>query len=119
MTKSSQECPITKHGLCNSHGHCAYDKINRQAYCYCNEGYSGSSCSEKVTESESYDGLTVQIILLITLLLITVALGGVISYMIYRVTELRKERLLEGAGAEYSALSGGEKQTELTRGARF
>lgn len=20
-----KECPITKHGLCNSHGHCAYD----------------------------------------------------------------------------------------------
>jgi hypothetical protein len=117
LTHLSQECPITKHGLCNSHGHCAYDKISRQAYCYCNEGYGGSSCSEQES-SESYDGLTVQIILLVTLLLITIALGGVIAFMIYRVTALRKERLLENS-AEYSVLPGGDKQTELTGSARF
>ena len=111
---------MTKHGLCNSHGHCAYDKSSRQAYCYCNEGYSGSSCSNKESSSGegSYDGLTVQIVLLITLLLVTLALGGVISYMIYRVTALRKERLLENA-AEYSVLPGGDRQTELTGSARF
>lgn len=44
-------------------------------------------------------------------------LGGVIIYMIFRVTALRKERLLENA-AEYAPLSDGGKQTELTKGGR-
>ena len=27
------ECPITKHGLCDSHGHCAYDSNSTASYC--------------------------------------------------------------------------------------
>jgi hypothetical protein len=103
-----QECPITKHGLCNSHGHCAWDKNSKQAYCYCNEGYSGSSCSDKTSSGSdsTYDGLGVQIGLLVTLLVVTVGLAGVISYMVYKVTMLRKEKFMETA-LEYSSLSGG------------
>mmetsp|Transcript_21421 Transcript_21421/g.31021 ORF Transcript_21421/g.31021 Transcript_21421/m.31021 type:complete len:303 (+) Transcript_21421:130-1038(+) len=102
-----KECPITKHGLCNSHGHCAFDSKSKKAYCYCNSGYSGSSCSDKDSSgsSDSYDGLGVQIGLLVTLLVITIALTGIVSFMIYRVTMLRKEKLLENA-PQYSSLSG-------------
>jgi hypothetical protein len=32
-----QECPITSAGLCNSHGHCAYDAKEKSAHCYCNK----------------------------------------------------------------------------------
>lgn len=41
------ECPITKHGLCDSHGHCAYDSNTKEAYCYCNDGYHGAACDSK------------------------------------------------------------------------
>jgi hypothetical protein len=30
-------CPVTSKGLCNSHGHCAYDEKRHQGYCYCNQ----------------------------------------------------------------------------------
>ena len=86
-------CPITDNGLCNSHGHCAYDKAMKSAYCYCNSGYYGDACSVTTAPlSESYDGLSVQIGLLVVLLLITLGLTGVVGLMIYRINEYRKEQ---------------------------
>lgn len=85
-------CPVTSKGLCSSHGHCAFDSKTRQSYCYCNKGFTGSDCS-KVVESTSYDGHSVQVALLITLLIITVAMIGVTGYMVYRVTRYRKEQV--------------------------
>ena len=34
---TQQECPITEKGLCNSHGHCAYDNKAKSPHCYCNK----------------------------------------------------------------------------------
>lgn len=98
---------MTEHGLCNSHGHCAYDPVNKQPYCYCNKGYSGSSCtkdsgSSSSSSDSSYDGYTVQVVLLVLLVVVTVALVGVIGFMIYKVTNLRKEH-----ADDYVQLSGG------------
>lgn len=101
-----KECPITAEGLCNSHGHCHYDETRKTAYCYCNEGYSGSSCSSKTSSDSGYDGKSVQIGLMSVLLIITIGLTGTISWLIYQVTVLRREKVLEGGGT-YSALSGG------------
>ena len=53
----------------------------------------------------SYDGNSVQIGLMATLLVITIGLTGVISWLIYQVTVMRREKLLEGGGT-YSSLSG-------------
>mmetsp|Transcript_6215 Transcript_6215/g.9371 ORF Transcript_6215/g.9371 Transcript_6215/m.9371 type:complete len:297 (-) Transcript_6215:143-1033(-) len=100
------ECPITKNGLCNSHGHCAYDSVNKKSYCYCNAGYSGSSCTSSGSDDESYNGFAVQLALLITLLIITVVLVGVIGYMIYKITDLRKQQ-----ADDYSLLSSGAEMT--------
>lgn len=102
------ECPITSNGLCNSHGHCAYDYVKKSAYCYCNSGYTGDSCSSK-TSSESDSGLTTQIALLVVLLIVVLGLVGVIGFMIYKITLLRKERADEN---NYAALSDG---TELVK----
>lgn len=101
-----KECPITSNGLCNSHGHCHYDDVKKTAYCYCNEGYSGSSCSSTTSDHDSYDGKSVQIGLMVTLLIITICLTATISWLIYQVTVMRREKLLEGGGS-YSSLSGG------------
>lgn len=101
-----KECPITSEGLCNSHGHCHYDEKLKTAYCYCNEGYSGAACSNKASSSSGYDGKSVQIGLMSTLLVITIGLTATISWLIYQVTVLRREKLLEGGGS-YSSLSGG------------
>ena len=40
------------------------------------------------------------------LLIITIGLTGTISWLIYQVTVMRKEKLLEGGG-NYTSLSGG------------
>lgn len=86
-------CPITSHGLCNSHGHCAFDESQKKSYCFCNKGYSGESCTKDSEEAETtYDGYSVQITLLVVLLLVTVALIGVTGYMIRKITLFRQEQ---------------------------
>jgi hypothetical protein len=86
-------CPITANGLCNSHGHCSYDKSSRAGYCYCNAGYYGDDCSETTSpKSSSYDGFSVQLGLLVVLLIITLGLTGVVGLMVYRINEYRKEQ---------------------------
>jgi len=52
--------------------------------------------------SGSYDGHSVQLGLLITLLILTVGLLGVVGYMVFRITEFRKQQV-----DEYATLSGG------------
>lgn len=72
-----KECPVTKDGLCNGHGKCMYDTSRKESYCYCNKGYSGSSCTKDSGDGEeSYDGYSVQLALTIVLLIITLALLG-------------------------------------------
>jgi hypothetical protein len=50
----------------------------------CNDGYGGDSCTENGSD-HAYDGLTVQVGLLVTLLIVTLSLIGVIGVMIYRI----------------------------------
>jgi len=103
------ECPVTKNGLCNSHGHCAYDPINRNAYCYCNSGYSGAGCDHHGGSSSSYTGYDAQVALMVVLLIISLGLTGVIIFMVYKVTLLRREKMEENS---YHSLPDG---TELTK----
>lgn len=44
-------CKVTAKGLCNSKGTCEYDSDSEEAYCSCDNGYSGDDCSEV---SDSY-----------------------------------------------------------------
>ena len=104
-------CPVTENGLCNSHGHCAYDKAARAAYCYCNYGFYGDACSETTAPlNESYDGFSVQVGLLVVLLLITLGLTGVVGLMVYRINEYRKEQhdsnALDGPSMHHFMLHG-------------
>ncbi|KAJ1400726.1 hypothetical protein B484DRAFT_405947 [Ochromonadaceae sp. CCMP2298] len=102
-----KECPITKNGLCDSHGHCAFDPIKKQSYCYCNSGYSGSSCSSQGSgSSDEYDGFSVQLGLLITLLLIALGLTGGVVYLAYEIAEFRKQQI----DTNYSSLPDGESE---------
>lgn len=97
---------MTGNGLCNSHGLCKYDKKAKQAYCYCNEGYSGSSCSTKSSGSEAYDGFSVQLGLLITLLIVVIVLAGGMVYLAIKIAEFRKQQI----NSHYRTLSGGESE---------
>ncbi len=90
-----KECPVTKHGLCSSHGHCAYDYVSKAAYCFCNDGYHGADCSIKGAASTStsiYDGHSVQVGLLVVLLIITLALLGGVGFMVYRLKMDREQQ---------------------------
>jgi len=101
------ECEITNNGLCDSHGHCAFDTVKKQSYCYCNEGYSGGSCSSKASStSTTYDGFSVQLGLLITLLLLALGLTGGIGYLVFQISEFKKHQISNN----YNTLSGGEAE---------
>ena len=97
---------MTKNGLCDSHGHCAYDPVKKAAYCYCNTGYYGSGCDSKSSSEESYDGYTVQIALLVSLLLLAAGLVAGVVYMGYQITEFRNEQ----TSSHYKALAGSESE---------
>jgi hypothetical protein len=94
---------VTGNGLCDSHGHCSFDKGDRSAHCFCNEGYSGKDCSTK-GNSATYDGFSVQMGLLITLLIIALILVGAVGFLAYKVTEFRKVQQY----SSYSSLPGTE-----------
>lgn len=77
-----QDCPITSDGLCNSHGHCAYDSIQQASYCYCNEGFGGSDCSPMKASSTVSTAMSAEIYLLISLLVVAIALVGVVGVLV-------------------------------------
>ena len=102
---------MTKNGLCSSHGHCAFDDQSKKPYCYCNEGYSGSDCSQKSSSSDGsssdeYDGFSVQLGLMITLLIIAMGLTGGVVYLAWQIGEYRKEQVSN----HYSSLAGSEAE---------
>ena len=90
------ECPVTSNGLCNSHGHCAYDTKAKKPYCYCNEGYSGSACDQgESLLAGSGPQLSVQyrvqVGLLVALTIVAILLISVVGFMVYKVGEFRKQ----------------------------
>ena len=98
------ECPITSNGLCNSHGHCAYDSKSGTPYCYCNEGFYGAACDSTTSDAvsvEPYDGRSVQIALMITLLVIVVILVASVAFMSFRIRQFRRE----SSGTTYDQLA--------------
>jgi hypothetical protein len=96
------ECPVTSAGLCNSHGHCAFDKDLRAPYCYCNEGYSGSACTKASSTDGGFDGASLQTTMVQALVGITILLVGVIGFMIYKVISLRKQQAEETNGVQFA-----------------
>jgi hypothetical protein len=100
------ECPITSNGLCNSHGHCSYDAKAKQSYCYCNDGWYGAACDTKDSGVTAYDGFSVQLGLLITLLVVALGLTGGMVYLSLRIGEFRKQQI----ESHYKSLPGGENE---------
>jgi len=76
--------------LCNGHGHCAYDDHRKESYCFCDYGFGGDECQVAEPDEESYDGVSVQVGLMSTLLVLALLMIGGLSYMIFRVMEYRK-----------------------------
>lgn len=79
--------------------------MNKKPYCYCNSGYAGADCSETAAEEQTYDGYSVQVGLLVTLMIVAILLVGGVGYLVWKVTELRKEH-----SSDYSALPGGSAE---------
>lgn len=102
------ECPVTSNGLCDSHGHCAFDRKSKTSYCFCNEGRYGSDCSSTSAGVAAYDGFSVQLGLLISLLLLAVGLTGGIVYMSLQIAEFRKNQI----ASNYSSLPGEAEMVE-------
>lgn len=120
------ECPITKNGLCNSHGHCSYDKVAKIPYCYCNEGWSGDACDVEgvgITTSGATSATyqhKVQVGLLVALTIIAIVLIAVVGFMVYKVGQYRQEHVHDYYSAqfesEHSIMTGisNNGETEMT-----
>ena len=128
-----KECAMTSNGLCNNHGHCGYDAVRQTSYCFCNEGYYGDSCEDSTdpyASGSSWDGHSVQVGLLITLL----GIAGVLVYMV--VTMGKKIRIArmdaaagygqlphesghDGSFSSGGAFSPGSDLSEMTESARL
>jgi len=85
------ECPITPLGLCNSHGHCAYDPTAGAPRCYCNHGFGGKEC--QVSGLVSDYQYTAEIVLLALLLTAVLCLTCCVAYLAYRITQFRAEQM--------------------------
>jgi hypothetical protein len=90
------ECPITKHGLCSSHGHCDYDNVAKAAYCFCNDGFYGDACDQvgqtASAGSSAWDGHSAQVTMLVILMLVALGLLAIVGYMVYRIQQDRKQQ---------------------------
>ena len=108
------ECPVTGGGLCNSHGHCAYDRSKKKAMCYCNDGWTGAGCDTTSTsmldlsESNGTYYHNVQVGLLVTLLLIAMGLIAIVIFMVYRIAAYRKEHMQDYYSLQFSSEHSGE-----------
>jgi hypothetical protein len=102
------ECPITANGLCNSHGHCAYDTVAKVPYCYCNEGYSGASC-DVATPGVKANGEPIsnqhrlQVGLLVTLTIVAFILIAVVGFMVYKIGQFRQEHVHDYYSAQFDS----------------
>lgn len=111
-------CPVTTGGLCNSHGHCAYDPELKKARCFCNEGYAkGDSCQSSSTETGG--GLATNTVLLmdilIAMLVITLILAGFMGYLAYSVMKYREVQMAKMAGKLSSQAAEMPEGTEMTQ----
>ena len=88
--------------LCGGNGHCAYDYDNNAARCFCNHGYSGSSCTENSSSSSKYSSAMLGLI--ITLFVIIGILVASVVLMIRQVAAYRDDI------ANYQLLKGGEDE---------
>jgi hypothetical protein len=88
-----------------------FDEKSKLSYCYCNDGYTGNACDVKgssSTTTTTYDGYSVQLGLLITLLLLALGLTGGVIWLAYRIGEFRKNQI----GSHYSSLPGEQEMIE-------
>ena len=71
------------------HGHCAYDHTNKRARCFCNTGKGGKACTENIQEQQAVNGVMMG--LLVTVLIFTLLLAGVLAFLIYKIRMARGE----------------------------
>lgn len=112
------QCPVTDNGLCNSHGHCAFDAKSGSTYCYCNEGFYGAACASTTSDEavvKAYDGRSVQIGLLVTLLIVLLVLVAVVGAMAYKIQQFRKEAAYD----QLSSSSSHGLEQEMVEQVRF
>jgi len=108
-----KECPITSAGVCNSHGHCAYDAKSKGAHCFCNKGYGGDSCLRDTSSEDDGSAVySLQVALLVVLLVTAAVLTGFVGYLGFRITEFRKEQLMNSY-SNYGEDSGNFQGTEM------
>mmetsp|Transcript_25494 Transcript_25494/g.60136 ORF Transcript_25494/g.60136 Transcript_25494/m.60136 type:complete len:313 (-) Transcript_25494:72-1010(-) len=82
-----KECPITDGHVCGGHGVCGYDFVGSTAMCMCNEGYTGTTCTDVVSldSGGGIDGTGVVLIIMVVILGLII---GAVVFMWYKLRRL-------------------------------
>lgn len=115
MYACPQECGISYDSdsktrkLCGGHGICDYDKTNKGAKCFCDDGWAGKDCNTEFDSSvmpgSGMSGTAVG--LLVVLLLISIALVGLVVFMAKQVRAYRND------ATNYMQIRGQEMSEEI------
>jgi hypothetical protein len=99
------ECPVAERRLCGGNGHCAYDKDEHSARCFCNHGaafttasladrslgFKGASCTESDKEEESLTYSPALLGLIASLFVVIVLLVGGVFFMIKQLAAYKED----------------------------
>eukprot|EP01034_Spumella_vulgaris_P021474 gene21474-27509_t len=108
------ECPVSNRQLCGGQGHCAFDEDKVAARCFCNNGYTGNDCTQKVDTSTTLNYSPALLGLIITLFIIICVLIGSVLFMVRQISAYKEDmanyRQLQGT---QSAMHGGQDSAEV------
>jgi len=79
-------CPYSDGSICNSRGYCKWDRSIASARCYCDEGYTGDSCSSKQKKSSSISAAGVSLIIISVFFVLVL---GVLYFVVKQIRSLR------------------------------
>lgn len=88
------ECPRNSlKEVCNAHGVCGYDNVQRKARCFCDDGYKGDGCESEGSESSASSSSSSSTATHAALVVVCLLLVGVLGMAGYMWTKLRKLQL--------------------------
>jgi len=79
-------CPISNSRICSGRGYCKWDRSIATARCFCDEGYSGNSCSSR---NKKASGLTAAGVSLVIISIFFVIVLGVLYFVVKQIHSLR------------------------------
>jgi hypothetical protein len=87
------ECPIAGRQLCGGNGLCAYDKHLKSARCFCDSGFGGAACTDKVSAATAGSSSTSSAVigLLVTVFIVSLGLAVALVVLVRQIRAYRQD----------------------------